>query len=238
MKKILNMAFVGDSNGITIIQGGEAQGFSFRYAIRAAAPNFVNARLLAEKNGLASFVMPEIGRAKPNVSREDQISERQARATRMSVQFNQAFERKIPFYSTVGTATFRFIRHVEVLAREDGVEISSISKKILKIAADSHIDQYIGFYKDLIERTPKVTVVFGPTRYDNANRDAWLIYEDRMADRLGEIGVDVLDIRGKFGGEDLAIRDEFLKSDDDGVHANLEWGKGVFNEIRKDFEGV
>lgn len=236
MKETVEAAFVGDSHGVTIIQGGEAQGFKFRCAIRAAAPNFVNSRLFVKENGLSEFVMPETSRVKPNLSYEDQLSERQARAKRMSIQFNQAFERGIPFYSTVGTATFRFIRYVEALAHEDGVEIFSIPKKLLTIAANEHANQYTGFYEDLLKKSPKVTVVFGPTRYNDANHDAWLIYEDVIADRLNQIGVNVLDVRRKFGAETLAIRNDFLKKDDDGVHANLEWGIGVFNEIKKNFQ--
>lgn len=228
---LISAAFVGDSHGVVVIQAARARNFSFRRVIRATAPVYVNARLHEQGDGSVRF------ETKHNRINEDFAnSEKYTKSKReenLSVYFNRAIKENLDFYSTVGMATFRFVRYINAISSNDDGNTAPITRKILKMAAYEHFDQYVGFYQDLISRAPRVTCIFGPTRYTPENRDIWMAYEDAAQDRLQEIGVEVLDLRARFGDGDLLLSNRYIKDDDDTVHANLTWGAEVFEEIKK-----
>ncbi|MDO5648009.1 hypothetical protein [Paracoccus sp. (in: a-proteobacteria)] len=199
-----------------------------------ASPVFLNASLEYDPGGLHVFnISPEYLDA--GTYGEHKVRKRINRQGIITKAIRKASATRLPVYTNIGMTATHFSRQLAVAASANGEDPSLLSSRSIKAAAQEYTRKYADFYSSLVRMFPCVVAFYGPTRFEDHTKKAWLIYDDVMRRIMDELGVHLIDLREQLGQDGLLLAPEYNKEpDDDGVHANDSWGLFVANKIVED----
>jgi len=230
MPKIIDAVFVGDSHGIIMQTAAETADIRFSHPITAASAMFAGSSLSTDDTGKVEFQIDQLRLTRQEID-EKKAKHRQTKAKKITNSFRAAFDSGLPVYANIGMTARTFVSGVAHAAKANKEDISLISKKLARLSAKSFFTEYAAFYKELRERSPSVTVVFGPTRFVEQNKTLWLAYDEMVVKTMEELDIEVLDLRAELGDENMLLRSEYYKEPDDQVHGNDVWGLAVIDKI-------
>ncbi|WP_146612622.1 hypothetical protein [Paracoccus sediminilitoris] len=226
----IDAIFVGDSHGMIMQSAAAAHGIKFKYPVTAASATFGGATMRKSENGGVVFEIAA-SRLDPDRVKPEKISHRLQKANSIRQKLSVAFKTGLPIYSNIGMTARNFVLGIVTAAKANGEDPSLLSKKMMRLAAEEYFQQFVSQYDTMKASSPRVTAVFGPTRFEHSSRALWMSYDDTAARMLRERNIDILDLRGDFGNEDLLLREEFYGQPDDGVHGNDHWGLMTVRKI-------
>lgn len=235
MPTVIRAVFVGDSHGIIMRSAAENAGITFEHSITSASAMFLGSTLTLQDDNHLRFAIAEFRLDTSRVAPET-VAHRLHKASFIEQQFQSAFDTGLPVYSNIGMTARNFVLGIATAAKANGEDVSTISAKMLRIAAREHFEPYAAMYETMVQKAPRVIAVFGPTRFNEDTKALWMGYDDVAISMLKERGVEVLDLRQAMGDDHMLLRSKFYGDPDDGVHGGDAWGLAVVHAIQEHLE--
>lgn len=161
MVAMIEAVFVGG-----IIQSMAAQGLTFRHPMTAASATFGGSRLLSDAEGRISSEISQTWTDTSRVTPEKAVH-RLHKALMIERRFQSALETGLPVRSNIWMAARNSVMVALTAARANGKDATTMSGKLLLMAAAEYFEQYAAPYRTMVSRAPKVVAVFGPFRRDD-----------------------------------------------------------------------
>jgi hypothetical protein len=226
MPTVINAAFIGDSHGMIVHAAAAKNEMTFQTEITSASATFRHAYFDTDETGALKFLM-EAGRVDPERHTAAKVNYRINKANIMSASFQSLFNAPLPIFSNIGMSARPFA--LQMTAQKN----ASLSRKMMKMAVHEYFSDFHAQYVEITKHCPKVACFYSPTRFTDITCDAWKIYDEVVATSLGDLGVDILDLRAVLGDKNLLLQPEYYPTpEDDGVHANDAWGMKIIDAIQ------
>ncbi|WP_378942427.1 hypothetical protein [Paracoccus sp. R86501] len=219
----LEASVIGDSHAMSVWKH-LAPAIVFRHSMTAPAKHF-DGQFYATDDGGLHISSALIHEAFPRAD-ADVIQVMVKARERLDGQLQTILAAGLPVVSSLGAASYRFARKVQSADPNNG---ALFSRKILRAAAHDYVETFVGFHEQLLRHVPSVSFLLGACRYPDNQKDAWLAYDQVMADRLSAIGVTVIDVRAETGDDQLRLLPEYQAQDV--LHGNDRWCQAVAERI-------
>jgi len=229
MPTVIKAAFVGDSHGMIVQSAAAENGITFQAPITAASAIFAQAKFVREEGDTAADFQMAADRVDLERHSAAKVKHRINKAKAMTAAFQAVFEDPLPVFMNIGTSARPFALKMAAASKN-----APMSRKLMKIAAQEYFADFRAQYAQIVTHCPEVICFYSPTRFTAETRDIWLAYDDMVAAEMGDLGVEMLDLRAELGDDDLLLREEFYPTpEDDGVHAGHAWGMAVTEAIQR-----